>query len=67
MAVTVQRQVESAVTERYQDACGGSAIENGTTIILFDLRKQEAPWRGVCAGTGPSPQTGRSRQHGVAR
>jgi len=38
MAVTVQMQFESVVTERYQDAIVGSAIENGTTIITFDLR-----------------------------
>jgi hypothetical protein len=41
MAVTVQMQFESAVTEMYQDALVGSAIENGTTIILFDLRKHD--------------------------
>jgi len=41
MAVTVQRQFESVVTERYQDAFVGSAIENGTTILLFDLRKHD--------------------------
>jgi len=40
MAVTVQMQVTSAVTEVSQDAFGGSSIENGTTIIMFDLRKQ---------------------------
>jgi hypothetical protein len=38
MAVTVQMQFESAVTERYQDAFVGSSIENGATIITFDLR-----------------------------
>jgi hypothetical protein len=43
MAVTVQRQFESAVTEIYQDAFVGSAIENGTTIIRFDLRKHDLP------------------------
>ena len=41
MAVTVQMQFTSAVTERYQDAFVGSAIENGTTIIQFDLRKHD--------------------------
>ena len=41
MAVTVQMQFASAVTEMYQDAFMGSAIENGTTIILFDLRKHD--------------------------
>src|SRR6266446_6202554 len=41
MAVTVQRQFTSAVTERYQDACVGSAMENGTTIIQFDLRHHD--------------------------
>jgi hypothetical protein len=39
MAVTVQMQFESVVTEIYQDAFVGSSIENGTTIIQFDLRK----------------------------
>jgi hypothetical protein len=39
MAVTVQMQFESAVTEMYQEAFVGSSIENGTTIIIFDLRK----------------------------
>ena len=41
MAVTVQIQFTSAVTERYQDAFVGSAIENGTTIIQFDLRQHD--------------------------
>ena len=41
MAVTVQMQFESAVTELYEDAFVGSSIENGTTIIQFDLRKQD--------------------------
>jgi hypothetical protein len=35
MAVTVQMQFESAVTEMYQDAFVGSAIENGTTITAI--------------------------------
>ena len=39
MAVTVQMQFESAVTEMYQDTFVGSSIESGTTIIQFDLRK----------------------------
>jgi len=39
MAVTVQMQFESAVTEMYQKAFVGSSIENGTTIIQFDLRQ----------------------------
>jgi Transposase len=39
MAVTVQMQFESAVTELYEDAFIGSSIENGTTIIQFDLRQ----------------------------
>ena len=39
MAVTVQMQFESVVTELYQDAFVGSAIENGTTVIQFDLRR----------------------------
>ncbi len=39
MAVIVQMPFESVVTEMYQDAFVGSSIENGTTIILFDLRQ----------------------------
>jgi hypothetical protein len=38
MAVTVQMQFESVVTEIYQDAFVGSSIEKGTTIIQFDRR-----------------------------
>ena len=38
MAVTVQSQFESAVTEMYEEAFVGSSIENGTTLIKFDLR-----------------------------
>jgi hypothetical protein len=41
MAVTVQMLFTSAVTEMYQDAFVGSAIENGTTIIQFDLRQHD--------------------------
>ena len=39
MAVTVQMQFASAVTELYEDTFIGSSIENGTTVIQFDLRK----------------------------
>jgi Transposase len=39
MAVTVQTQFESVVTEMYEEAFVGSSIENGTTVIKFDLRK----------------------------
>ena len=39
MAVTVQMQFESAVTEMYQDTFVGSSMENGVTIITFDLRQ----------------------------
>jgi Transposase len=39
MAVTVQMQFESAVTEIYQKAFVGSSLENGTTVIQFDLRQ----------------------------
>ena len=35
----MQRQCESAVTERSQAAFVGSSIENGATIITFDLRQ----------------------------
>jgi hypothetical protein len=41
MAVTVQMQCASAVTEMYQDAFVGSSIENGATIITFDLRQHD--------------------------
>ena len=41
MAVTVQRQLTSAVTERYQDAFVGSSMENGTTMSIFDLRQHD--------------------------
>jgi hypothetical protein len=41
MAITVQMQFESAVTELYEDAFIGSSIANGTTIIQFDLRKHD--------------------------
>src|SRR2546428_3945530 len=41
MAVTVQMQFTSAVTEMSQDACVGSSMENGTTIITFDLRQHD--------------------------
>jgi hypothetical protein len=40
MAITVQMQFESAVTEMYQDTFVGSTIENGATIITFDLRQR---------------------------
>lgn len=43
MAVTVQMQFESVVTEMYQDAFIGSSIEKGTTIIPFDLRQLAFP------------------------
>jgi Transposase len=39
MAVTVQMQFESAVTEMDQKAFVGSSIANGATIIQFDLRQ----------------------------
>src|SRR5256885_3774372 len=41
MAITVQMQFTSAVTEIYQDAFVGLSIENGTTVIQFDLRKHD--------------------------
>jgi hypothetical protein len=37
----MQMQFTSAVTEMYQDAFVGSSMENGTTMILFDLRKHD--------------------------
>jgi hypothetical protein len=39
MAVTVQMQFASVVTEIDQDAFVGSSIENGTTVIQFELRR----------------------------
>ena len=39
MAVTVQMQFESAVTEMYQNAFVGSSMENGATLLQFDLRQ----------------------------
>ncbi len=41
MAITVQMQFTSAVTEIYQDAFVGSSIANGTTVIQFDLRQHD--------------------------
>ena len=41
MAITVQMQFESVVTEMYEDAFVGSSIENGATIMTFDLRKHD--------------------------
>lgn len=41
MAVTVQMQFTSAVTEMYQDAFVGSSMENGTTMITFALRQHD--------------------------
>ena len=41
MAITVQMQFASAVTEMYQDAFVGSSMENGVTIITFDLRQRD--------------------------
>ena len=41
MAVTVPMQFTSAVTELYQDAFVGAAMENGTTILPFDLRQPD--------------------------
>src|SRR5256886_1276197 len=39
MAVTVQMQFESAVTELYEDAFIGSSIENGTTITQSSIKR----------------------------
>jgi Transposase len=41
MTVTVQMQFTSAVTEMSQDAFVGSSMENGTTMIMVDLRKHD--------------------------
>ena len=37
----MQRQCTSAVTEMDQDAFVGSSMENGTTLILWDLRQHD--------------------------
>ena len=41
MAITIQMQFASAVTELYEDAFVGSSMENGTTMITFDLRQHD--------------------------
>src|SRR5216683_2844588 len=41
MGMTIQMQFASAVTELYEDAFVGSSMENGTTMITFDLRKHD--------------------------
>ena len=41
MAVTVQRQCTSVVTEMSQDAFVGSSIANGATLIQCDLRQRD--------------------------
>jgi hypothetical protein len=51
MAVTVQMQFESAVTEMYQDTFVGSSIENGMTIMQFDLLKLD--WQCALGTTAP--------------
>jgi hypothetical protein len=51
MAVTVQKQCESVVTEMYEDAFVGSSIENGTTMIPVDLRQLD--FHGALGTTAP--------------
>ncbi len=41
MAVMIQMQFASAVTEIDEDACVGSSMENGTTMIMFALRQHD--------------------------
>ena len=41
MAVMIQMQVASAVTEIDEDAFVGSSRENGTTMIMFALRQHD--------------------------
>jgi hypothetical protein len=62
MAVTVQRQFASVVTELYQDAFVGSSIENGTTIIQFALRKLDFQ----CALGTTAPICGRQEPSHIA-
>ena len=50
MAVTVQMQFESVVTEMSQDAFIGSSIENGATSITFGVRSSSS-----AMGKGPMP------------
>jgi hypothetical protein len=51
MAVTVQTQFESVVTEMYEEAFVGSSIENGTTVIKFDLRQLDFQREGGITST----------------
>jgi hypothetical protein len=51
MAITVQMQFESVVTEMYQEAFVGSSLENGVTLITFDLRKLD--FRGELGTSSP--------------
>jgi hypothetical protein len=39
----VQMPLESAVTVMSQDTFVGSSIENGVTILTFDLRQRDFP------------------------
>jgi hypothetical protein len=39
----VQRQCASVVTERSQDAWGGSSLEKGTTVLPFERRRHHVP------------------------
>ena len=45
MAVVIETRFESAVTEANGDTCVGSFIENGKTVIEFDLRERD--WRKI--------------------
>ena len=51
MAVTVQRPLTSAVTERDQDALVGSAMANGTTILQCALRQHDVHAAGGTTAT----------------
>ena len=61
MAVTVQMQFESAVTEMYQDTFVGASLENGATSITFDLRQRDVHHE---LGT-PSPLSWRKEAYHV--
>ena len=41
MGVVIEAVFESAVTESNKDAFSGSCIENGKTVIKFDMRKKD--------------------------
>ena len=59
MAITVQMQFESAVTEMYQDAFVGSSIENGVTIIRLRSWRRPLPSAAVRRQSASRPKVQR--------